>query len=86
MGSEMESLIVAKIVFRKFDKKQKVHPLVQRKVVTGPDGKTRTIRTLDAGSGSFSDDLRYVFSKNVERIRRNNKKVVGVTDFVPRDA
>jgi hypothetical protein len=78
--------VVAKIVFRKFDRKQQQRnapPPVQQKNVIGPDGGIHKVHTLDAGSKSFASDLQYVFTKNIERIRRTNKKVLGVTDFVP---
>ena len=50
--------------------------------VTSQDG-ARVIRTIDAGSEAFGDDLTYVFSKNVEKARRENKRLTGKRDFVP---
>jgi hypothetical protein len=53
---------------------------VTEKRVRGPEGQMKTVRTLDAGSRTFGDDLQYVFSKNVAKARRDNKRVVGTTD------
>ena len=39
--------------------------------------------TLDANSSSFEDDLHYVFSKNVARARRENKRILGASDIAP---
>ena len=57
--------------------------LVGQKRVRDADGKMITLRTLDAANSSFSDDLTYVFRKNVEKARRENKLATGLTDFVP---
>jgi hypothetical protein len=44
------------------------------------DGGWKTVRTLDANSAMFEEGLRYVFTKNVAKARRDNKRVVGMTD------
>jgi hypothetical protein len=44
----------------------------------------KTVRTLDARSATFGDDLLYVFGKNVAKARRDNKRVTGATDSVVR--
>jgi hypothetical protein len=41
------------------------------------------VRTLDANTAIFEEDLRYVFAKNVAKARRDNKRVVGATDIAP---
>jgi len=48
---------------------------VSKKSVRTTSGATITVRRLDADSETFSDDLRYVFEKNVEKARRANKKL-----------
>jgi len=48
---------------------------VSKKSVRTKSGVTVTVRRLDADSETFSDDLRYVFEKNVEKARRENKKL-----------
>jgi len=53
------------------------------KRVPGDDGPLKTLRTLDANSASFGDDLRYVFERSVAKARRENKRLTGSTDFVP---
>lgn len=45
--------------------------------VTAADGEKVTIRAIDANSPTFGEDLLYVFSKNVEAARRENKALLG---------
>jgi len=45
--------------------------------VTAANGEKVTIRAIDANSPTFGEDLLYVFSKNVEAARRENKRVLG---------
>ncbi len=56
---------------------------VSLKRVRDSDGVLKTVRTLDGGSQSFTEDLRYVFGRNVAKAREDNKKIIGVTDVVP---
>lgn len=51
--------------------------------VTDADGRKVTIRAIDANSPTFGDDLLYVFSKNVEAARRENKRLIGTPSGVP---
>ena len=51
--------------------------------VTDADGQKVTIRAIDANSPTFGEDLLYVFSKNVEAARRENKRVIGTASGVP---
>jgi hypothetical protein len=53
---------------------------VTKKRVRDANGQLKTLRTLDAGSRTFGDDLGYVFGKNVAKARRENKRIVGATD------
>jgi hypothetical protein len=45
--------------------------------VTAANGEKVTIRAIDANSPTFGEDLLYVFSKNVEAARRENKALLG---------
>lgn len=79
---------MAKVVIKKLDGKtaRKVAASalsVGQKRVRDGDGELRTLRTLNAGSKTFSSDLTYVFGKNVAKARRENKRVTGRTDSVP---
>jgi hypothetical protein len=56
---------------------------VATKRVRSVDGKAVTVRTLDADSRTFGDDLSYVFRQNVKRARRENKRLVEAADRVP---
>jgi hypothetical protein len=55
---------------------------VTEKRVRDAEGQVKTLRTLDAGSRTFGQDLRYVFGKNVAKARRVNKRVIGTADVV----
>jgi len=57
---------------------------VTEKRIRDQAGQVKTLRTLDAGSATFGEDLRYVFAKNVEKARRDNKRVTGATDIARR--
>lgn len=46
----------------------------------------KVIRTLDARSDAFGDDLTYVFRKNVEKARRENKRLTGKLGIYPYQA
>lgn len=54
---------------------------VTKKRVKDASGQVRTLRTLDAGSSTFGEDLRYVFGKNVAKARRENRRAVGASDL-----
>jgi hypothetical protein len=69
------------LTVRKLDRKAKGRGVSTRKV-RGPDGKLRRQFIIDANSPTFTDDLTYVFQKNVEAIRRENKKLFGHPDGV----
>jgi hypothetical protein len=55
---------------------------VTEKRVRNTDGQVKTLRTLDAGSTTFGSDLQYVFSRNVAKARRDNKRATGAPDGV----
>lgn len=56
---------------------------IGEKRVRDSDGQIKTLRTLDARSPTFGEDLRYVFGKNVAKARRENKRITGFTDLAP---
>ena len=41
------------------------------------DGRSKTVYRLDANSPTFDADLQYVFSRNVAKARRENKRLFG---------
>lgn len=45
--------------------------------ITAANGEKVMIRAIDAHSPTFGEDLLYVFSKNVEAARRENKALLG---------
>lgn len=56
---------------------------VQVKRVRDSAGNLVNFRTVDASSETLSGDLTLVFGRNVDRARRENKKILGVRDVVP---
>jgi hypothetical protein len=76
---------VAKIVYKSLNRRPSVaSPAVGKKRIPAAEGRSKTVHTLDANSASFDEDLRYVFSRNVAKARRENKRVVGSPDIAPR--
>jgi len=59
---------------------------VTKKRVANPGGGSKTVFVLDANSPSFEEGLHYVFSRNVAKARRENKRLLGLTDVAPRKA
>jgi hypothetical protein len=55
---------------------------VTTKRVTTLDGGKVTLRTIDANSPTFGEDLLYVFARNVEAARRANKAILGTPSGV----
>ena len=55
---------------------------VQVKRVRDSAGKLVNFRTVDAASETLSEDLTLVFGRNVDRARRENKKILGVRAVV----
>lgn len=56
---------------------------VGKKQVVTARGR-RTVRTLDANDDNFDDGLTYVFTRNVAKARRENKRITGSADVAPR--
>ncbi|MDO9383786.1 MAG: hypothetical protein Q7T86_13090 [Hyphomicrobiaceae bacterium] len=54
---------------------------ITEKRVRDEHGQLRTIRLLDPNSQSFSDDLLYVFRRNVAKARKRNQSLIGAPDF-----
>ncbi len=89
IGFPVEAPItMAKIVVANLKSKSKpangAKSSVVEKRVRGADGQIKILRTLDIRSATFGDDLRYVFGRNVEKARRDNKRIIGTTDVVVR--
>jgi hypothetical protein len=53
--------------------------------VTNAAGEKVTVRALDAHSNSCGEDFLYVFTRNVEAARRENKRLFGSPDGAPAD-
>ena len=77
---------MAKVVFKDLKKgrlsKAAVRAVGKKRVATA-DGGWKTVRTLDAYSSHFGDAFLHVFRRNVAKARRENKRLLGVADFVP---
>lgn len=50
---------------------------IVRKMVRGVDGRFLAFRSLDASGEGLTEALTYVFRKNVERAREENKRKIG---------
>lgn len=50
------------------------------------DGRYTTIPAVELQSPSFADDLLALFTRNVERARRENKRILGVKGRSPADS
>jgi len=75
---------VAKLIYRSLKTRPgRAARSVTRKRIRDENGGWKTVLTLDANSSSFEEDLRYVFSKNVAKARRENKRVLGSSDIAP---
>ena len=59
---------------------------VTARTVTTKDGEKVRIRAVDANSPSFGEDLLYVFARNVEAARRENKRILGTPSGRPAPA
>ena len=57
---------------------------VGKKRIEGANGGWKTVRTLDSNSVGFEDGLTYVFTRNVAKARRENKRILGSADIAPR--
>lgn len=57
---------------------------MSKKRIANTAGRWTTVVTLDANSSNFDDTLGYVFSKNVAKARRENKRLLGTADVAPR--
>jgi hypothetical protein len=52
---------------------------VAQRRVQRADGKFVTVLKLDADSKTFTDDLTYLFEKNVAKARRQNREILRAT-------
>lgn len=77
---------MAKVVYKSLAPSRptrRAPPGVGKKRVATADGRRETVWTVDAHSPTLDDDLLYVFRRNVAKARRENKRLLGVADFVP---
>jgi hypothetical protein len=78
--------IVAKVVYASLNPrngKASRESSLGKKRVMGADGRPKMVRTLDAHSRTFGDDLQMVFQENVRKARRANKRLLGSADGAP---
>ena len=74
---------MAKIVVASLKTKaRRATSCVSTKRIRDTEGQIKTLRTVDAGSQTFGDDLKFVFGKNVAKARRENKRTIGANDVV----
>lgn len=78
---------MAKIVYKSLAQSRSVRRAprgVGKKRRATADGGWETVWTVNAHSPTLDDDLLYVFRRNVAKARRENKRLLGVADVVPR--
>lgn len=63
--------------------KRKKSDVVAIKRFKAASGKYERVAVLDANTASFGSDLLQVFSRNVAKARRENKRLFGSPDRVP---
>lgn len=56
---------------------------VLKRRIVDKDGRHRTVPAVELQSPTFADDLLALFTRNVERARRENKRILGVRDRAP---
>jgi hypothetical protein len=49
-------------------------------------GRHGRLQILNADSESFGDDLERAFKKNVSKVRRENKRLLGIPDIAPSES
>jgi hypothetical protein len=67
---------MAKVIYKSLKAKHGTGT-VRKKIVISPNGKKKTILTVDANSPSFGEDLRIIFAENVKKANTEYKRVVG---------
>ena len=75
----MAKVVVSKAV----DNRNAGKVTVTTKRIRDADGRSRVVRTIDAGSDSFGTDFEYVFAQNVAKARRANKQIAGSVNIRP---
>jgi hypothetical protein len=82
------SIPVAKIVYKSLATSKSAKAAgaraVGKKRVATPDGGWKTVRTLVVYSPNFDEAYLYAIRSNVAKARRENKRILGVADVVPR--
>jgi len=89
MAQAERILVVTKVVFAKLatdtrERATKKGTSVAERRLRGADGKVIVVKTVDADSPTLTEDLTYVFSSNVAKARRDNKRIFGSADRAPK--
>ena len=79
----MSKVVVTKMSGIRSGDRKKLSSVVESRVRSPDTGKFVTVRTINGGSKTFSKDLTYVFTRNVEKARRDNKKLSCAIDRDP---
>ena len=74
---------MAKVVIESLKTGRLSKAAVGKKRVATHDGGWKTVWTLDIHHPNADDGMLYVFRRNVAKARRENKRLLGVADFVP---
>jgi hypothetical protein len=79
----MSKVVVTKMSGMKSGDRKNDSSVIESRVRSPDTGQFVTVRTIDGGSKTFSKDLTYVFTRNVEKARRDNKKLSCTIDRAP---
>lgn len=80
----MTKVVFAKLAEGTRERATKKSTSVAEHRFRGDDGKMMVVKTVDANSPTLTEDLTYVFSSNVAKARRDNKRLLGSADRAPR--
>ena len=79
----MTKVVVKKLEDKNAGRIRTKRTSVKTKRVRDDNGALISVRTVDGSSKTLSSDLTLVFGRNVQRARKENKRLLGVADIVP---
>jgi hypothetical protein len=80
----MSKVVVTKMSGMKSGDRKNDASVIESRVRSPDTGQFVTVRTIDGSSKTFGKDLTYVFTRNVDKARRDNKKLACAIDRAPR--
>lgn len=78
----MAKIVVGKLASTTRKEAKKKRTSVVEKRVRDQSGNVSLLRTVDALSPTLTEDITYVFTRNVDKARRENQRLFGSRDGV----